>query len=420
MATLVQTAPGLSLSLASGNAVNADALTGTITANIDQGTGTNSVKSKSIVLNADGRMTFGLGAAIDFNSAGVLNFPTLITNIMQTGALLSNTLGNLSFASGATVNFAGATVTNLAISGNVTGDVRQTGSANSHTNTMGDLSFLTGAAINLNSGTISGGTIGANTNVSSGTSVFNGITTLGTMALNGPFSISGASFDISGATSIIGIPVVDPVTSSISQAAGKTAVLNATSWNAASAVNFANATISNFSLLGANGNSVDNAALPTTISKTISNSSSVTTATLTTTTMNLGPSAYPVLCVANRYTIAASNSSSVIGYLSGLNLTTSTTWVAEVIVIGSSNVEYVKTEFVISKGSTVTTAPKVLTITQQVTTATKLGSTTAAIDSANNRITFSQPSVTTSDGAAYYRIYVKYHQLVGTSTATLT
>jgi hypothetical protein len=127
-------------------------------------------------------------------------------------------------------------------------------------------------------------------------------------------------------------------------ASGATLTLAATnSFPASSTINFTNATASNLTLAGANGNSVDNASLPATITRDVNNSA-VTTTDLAGTNATLSYITYGNPGTGGQMKIdskcfpgpAVSNASGTIGSIIGFPTSEEYAWSITISVIGAS------------------------------------------------------------------------------------
>lgn len=187
------------------------------------------------------------------------------------------TLGSTSFLASSNVNFLNSTIQNATISlvnsnsveaaviasGNLGNGVVQTGNivqVATKTATLGGTNFLSSSNVDFTNGVIKNASItSANSNSVD------------------PAAISSGS---------LGNGVIH--TGNITQVATKTATLGSTSFLTSSTADFTNASVTHAALTGANFCSVDNAALPTTITQTINNTTSVTSTSLVGTTLTYG------------------------------------------------------------------------------------------------------------------------------------
>jgi hypothetical protein len=103
-------------------------------------------------------------------------------------------------------------------------------------------------------------------------------------------------------------------------------------------MNCANVTVSNLTLAGANGNTIDNAALPNPITVPI-NSSTITATTLTATTLKTGTAGtgtIPTLQSKNYAGPGNTNATGTIATISNIPQTAADRWSIKVTVVGIS------------------------------------------------------------------------------------
>jgi epidermal growth factor receptor substrate 15 len=202
----------------------------------------------------------------------------------------------------------------------------------------------------------------------------------------------------------------------IAQTGTNTAHFGSTTWNASSVINATGATPENFTLTGANGNSVDNAALPATLTQNVSNNNTTTT-TLQTGTAGTGGL---TTVVSKNYSTTTSNTSGTICTISGLNNVVNNQWKADITISGSTS--GTATGSAASAKYTVFKAGPVsawLVYTQQSWSSnpTYIGIPTITTNPTSGTITVGQPSSTTSDGTANYNVECSF---VALNSASIT
>jgi hypothetical protein len=208
-------------------------------------------------------------------------------------------------------------------------------------------------------------------------------------------------------------------TNNIAQTSGKTALLGATTWLSGVNIDATGASPRNFALTGANGNSVDNAALPATLTSNVSNASTTTTA-LSRGTAGTGGL---TVTVSKNYTTAASNTALTIATISGVSNTAADKWKMVINISGStsgtSTGEAVNTSFTLLKTG-LAGVWKIMNGPSWATTTTKLAIPTITATPASTNVVINQPATTTTDGAVHYNVEIIFTGLNSAAIATPT
>lgn len=128
------------------------------------------------------------------------------------------------------------------------------------------------------------------------------------------------------------------ITQPILQTTATTAVFGQASFATSGAfdgTNLSTAGFKNVAINGANGNSVDNAALPTTITKNVSNTTTTATNLIgTTVTRGTAGTGSPIVCMSSNFTTVSSITATTIATIG--NLTNTGKWRLDIRVTGST------------------------------------------------------------------------------------
>jgi hypothetical protein len=232
--------------------------------------------------------------------------------------------------------------------------------------------------------------------------------------------LTNTTVDFNGAT-ITNFPTSDIGTwvGPIAQEGANTAQLGSTTWNAASVINATGATPQNFSLLGASGNSVDNAALPATITKDVSNALTSTTSLQRGTA---GTGGFTTV-ISKNYTLGTSNTTGTICTISGVSNTAADKWKLNITIqgttSGTSTGEAASASFTLLKAG-VAGAWRRLDQPAFSSDTAKIGIPTATFSAVGGTVTLTQPTTTTNDGAVHYNVECVFTPLNSASIATPT
>lgn len=293
-----------------------------------------------------------------------------------------------SFYQGLTISSVfGNTVATNALNGNVSNSIDQTSQTSNYVKTNNYSTIDTNGVVNFNHATV---------------------------------TLTNTNIDFTSAT-ITNFPTsgLGSWTANIAQLNGNTAQLGSTTWNASSVINALGATPENFVLTGANNNSVDNSALPTTLTQNVSNSST------TTTTLQRGTAGVGGLTtvISKNYTLTTSNTGATISTITGLSNIASDKWKIDILIEGATSGtttgEASSSRFTVFKAG-IASAWKVFTQPSYSSDTTKIGLTTLTFNATSGSVTLTQPSTTTNDGATHYNVECTFSPLNSASISAPT
>jgi hypothetical protein len=351
----------------------------------------------------------GNTVAASIIQSGTLGADVVLSGSISQGSGKTAALGGLSFIASSAANFTNATVSNLSVgssqsnsvaaeviaSGDLGTGVNLQGSitqAASKTATLSALAFNSSSTANFTNATVT------NLSIASGNSNSVALAVLGTGSLANGITLTG----------------------NIAQAATYTATLRNTSWESSSTVNFANATVSNLTLTGASGSSVDNDALPTTITKDI-NASSVTAASISLTgPLSLGNTSVGTARWLNskNYAGFAYNSTSTIATLT-FSVSTSVAWRCILTITGSATTggHYVSVDYLVGKAEGTAAATIFSKLMHTTDDEERIKFPSLSFNSGTGALTIAHQAATTDAGTSNWSITSDYVGYVGTPAA---